>query len=127
MASMVGSPMNFLAGEDLAIYRRVKLSTSSGTQVEYADEGDFAIGVTCSAKDSGKNISVKDVKDAGTQILTAAGAIALGADVYGADDGKISTTVSGPIIGKCVGAQAALADGDQVEVYLNADIGESWS
>lgn len=29
----------FVAGEELEAYRRVKLSTGSGSQVEYADAG----------------------------------------------------------------------------------------
>ena len=125
MASMVKSPMNFTSTEALGIYRRVKLTASSGTAVEYADEGDFAIGVTCENVAISKTVSVKDVKDPGTQILTAAGAISAGASVYAADDGKIATTVSGMIIGTAL--EAALADGDQIEVYLNSNIGETWS
>jgi len=125
MAQMVDSPMNFLAGEALEIYRRVKLSTSSGTTVEYADEGDFALGVTTQQAGSGAPVSVKDVKDPGSQIMVASGAISAGANVYGADDGKISATVSGIPIG--IALEASLADGDQIQVYLNADVGETWS
>jgi len=40
----------FVAGEALEAYRRVKLSTGSGTQVEYADAGDAFIGITAAAQ-----------------------------------------------------------------------------
>jgi len=127
MAQMSGSPMTFTAGEALAIYRRVKMSSASGENVEYADEGDNFIGVTQEAAASSGLISVADKKQPGTQKLTASGAVALGDLVYGADDGKVSTTVSGPPIGTCIGIEAALADGDVIEVLLDGDLGEAWS
>ncbi len=125
MSQQVGSPATFTATEALGIYRRVKLSSGSGTDVEYADEGDWFLGVTQEDVALGAMVSVADKKDGGTKIMTASGAISEGADVYGADDGKISASVSGIPIGKAL--EAALADGDQIEVYLDDSIGETWS
>jgi hypothetical protein len=125
MAQMVESPMTFTAGEALAIYRRVKLSSGSGTEVEYADAGDFSIGVTQEAAASAGLVSVKDVKDGGSQVCVASGAITVGATIYAADDGKVSASVTGMAIGYAL--EAALADGDQIECYLNDSIGEAWS
>jgi hypothetical protein len=127
MAQMCGSPKTMTAAEDLAMYRRVKLSSGSGENVEYADEGDNFLGVTQANVESGSPVAVADKKQAGTQIMIASGAVALGALVYGADDGKVSTTVSGMPIGTCVGIVAAAADGDQIEVWLDGDLGETWS
>ncbi len=125
MSQQVGSPLTFTASEALAIYRRVKLTSASGTAVEYADEGDWFLGIT--QEDTAINLqaSVKDKKDGGSVICTASGAITVGDNVYGADDGKVSASVSGIPIGKAL--EAALADGDQIEVYLDDSIGEIWS
>ena len=125
MSQQVDSPMTFTATEALAIARRVKLTTSSGTAVEYADQGDWFVGVTQEAAAADGLISVKDKKDGGTMKVTADGAISAGADVYGADDGKVSATVSGIIIG--VALEAALADGDIIEVYFDDSKSEAWS
>lgn len=125
MSQSVGSPMNFTADEVLAQFRRVKFASSSGTNIVYADLGDFAVGVTQENVESGKTASVKDVKDGGTQVCVASEAIAEGADIYAAADGKVSDTVSGIIIGRAL--EAAAADGDQIECYLNSNIGEGWS
>jgi len=97
----------FVAGEDLEAYRRVKLSTGSGSQVEYADAGEAFIGITA-AKTLQNDFVTVNLKTTGrTFKLVAVGAISVGADFYGADDGKISATVSGSIIGKALEASAS--------------------
>ena len=97
----------FVAGEDLEAYRRVKLSTGSGTQVEYADAGEAFIGFTASKVASGDFVTVNLKTSGRTFKMVAGGAITVGANFYGADDGKISATVSGSIIGKALEASAA--------------------
>ena len=54
------SPKTFEAGEDLAAFRRVKLSSGSGTQVEYADQSDSSgyIGVTLEAVSEDDHVAV---------------------------------------------------------------------
>jgi hypothetical protein len=97
----------FTAGEDLEAYRRVKLSTGSGSQVEYADAGEDFIGITAGKVASGDFITVKLKTSGRTFKLVADGAIDAGGDFYGADDGKVSATVSGSIIGKALEASAS--------------------
>lgn len=106
----------FVAGEALEPYRRVKLSTGSGTQVEYADAGDAFIGVTAAKAALGEMVSV-DLKQTGrTFKMEANGAIAVGGNFYGALDGKISATVSGSIQGRVL--EATAADAEIVECIL---------
>ena len=101
------------AGEDLAARRRVKLS---GSTIVYADAGENAIGVTEYAIANGQDGAVRMLNDAGTFEVTAAGVISAAAAIYGAADGKVSATPSGPTIGNAI--EAATADGDRIEVVL---------
>ena len=104
--------VTFIAGEALAIYRRVKLSSG---KVVYADEADTAIGVTQSIADAdGDPVTVRLLKDAGTYFMTAAGAFSSGTAVKQMNDGKVDDTGSGAVVGTAL--EAAGADGDQVEI-----------
>ncbi len=106
----------FVAGEELEAYRRVKLSAGSGSQVEYADAGEAFIGFTAAKALSGEMVSV-DLKTTGrTFKIVAAGVIAVGGSFYGANDGKVSATVSGSIQG--VVLEASGSDGEIVEGLL---------
>lgn len=100
----------FVAGEDLAAHRRVKLS---GATVVYADAGDEAIGVTEFAVSSGEDITVRMLNAGGTVEIFAAGTFAVSATIYGADDGKIDDVVAGQPLGKVL--EAATAAGDLIE------------
>jgi hypothetical protein len=106
----------FTAGEAMEAYRRVKLSTGSGTQVEYADAGDAFIGFTAAAVNLGEMVSVILKNTGMTFKVTANGVIAVGGSFYGALDGKVSATVSGSIQGRVL--EAAAADGEIVEAIL---------
>ena len=97
----------FVAGEDLEAYRRVKLGASSGTQVVYADAGEAFIGITAAKVVQGDFISVNLKTTGRTFKMVAAGVIAVGANFYGAVDGKISATVSGSVMGKVLEASAS--------------------
>jgi hypothetical protein len=91
----------FTAGEDLEAYRRVKLATGSGSQVVYADAGEACIGVTAAKGLAGEHITV-DLKTSGrTFKLVTADAISAGADIFGADDGKVAS-INGSAIGKAL-------------------------
>lgn len=92
----------FIAGTNLEAYRRVKLSTNSGTQVEYALAGEAFIGVTATQANAGEQVSVDLKTTCRTFKLVAAGAINAGANIYGAIDGQVSAAVSGAIIGKAL-------------------------
>lgn len=100
----------FIAGEALAVFRRVKLS--AGTVV-YADATDDYIGVTQGPAASGEEVAVRFRTDPGTFFITCAGAISANAAAYAANDGKVAS--SGTIL---VGTmtEAATGDGDQLEL-----------
>lgn len=107
----------FTAGEALEQYRRVKIKSGTTTtppEVEYADAGEVAIGYTTHAVSSGCLISVKTLNYPGTRIAIAADSFAVDADLYSANDGKVSDSASGSVIAKAV--QAASADLDEVEI-----------
>ncbi len=110
-----GPKREFTTGEALATRRRVKLS---GATIIYADAGEDAIGVTEYAIANGVVGAVRMINDSGTFEVTAAGIISAAAAIYGAADGKVSATPSGPIIGHAI--EAATADNDQIEVILYA-------
>jgi len=104
---------NIEAGEALAKYRRVKLS--AGTAI-YADAGEDFIGITMAAVVSGGIAKIKLPNDSGTFLVTAAGAFAVDAILYGAVDGKVASAVSGDQIGQSI--ELASADGDLVEMVI---------
>ena len=110
-----GQKKTLTSGEALATRRRVKVS---GATVIYADAGEDAIGVTEFAVANTTPVGIRLINGSGTFEMTASGAISAGAAIYGAADGKVSVTPSGPIIGTCI--EAATADGDQVECILYA-------
>jgi len=103
----------FAATEALAAFRRVKLTTSSGTAVEYADAGEEHIGVTQLAAAAGALVPVRLRTAEGTLKGVAASSFSAGAVLYGANDGKIDDASSGSSIGTAV--NAATADGDVCE------------
>jgi hypothetical protein len=105
------SVKSFTAGEDLAIYRLVKLT--SGT-LNYADAGDDSIGVTQASCDSGEQCAVKLWNSQGTFKIETAGAIVTETAVYVANDGKVDDAVSGSIIG--VSIEVASASGEYIEI-----------
>ena len=107
----------FVAGEDLEAYRRVKLSASSGSQVEYADAGEDFIGITAAKAAQGEHVTV-DLKTRGrTFKLVALDAISAGGDFYGADDGKISSAVNGSVQGKVL--EESTGDLEVVEALVS--------
>ena len=107
----------FTAGEALEAYRRVKLSSGSGSQVEYADAGEDFIGFTAVKAIQGESVSIELKTRGRTFKMTADGAISAGGSFYGANDGKISATVSGSIQGKVL--EASASDGEIVEGLLS--------
>jgi len=95
--------------------RLVKYASTGLVAHNTAADADAPIGVTEYSVASGDIASVKLLNDGGTFEVTAAGVIALNADVYPAADGKISATVvPGKRIGKAI--EAATADGDIIEI-----------
>lgn len=113
MTFIEGSKRRLLSAEALATRRRVKIS---GSTIVYADAGEQANGVTEYACADATEVAVRLLSSPGTFEITAAGAIAAGAPIFGAADGKVSATPNGAAIGLAI--EAATADGDQIEAIL---------
>jgi hypothetical protein len=125
MAVRNASSKAFTAGEDLEPNRRVKLSSSSGTEVEYADQSDSDsyVGFTLTAADEGDSVTVLTTWGQATFKAVAADTFSVGSTLYAADDGKVSDSSSGNAIGTAL--EAATAAGDVVEIL--ADLGSNTS
>lgn len=119
MSQACKSPKNFTATENLLAFRRVKLTSGSGTAVEYADQSDSSnyIGITFENVDAGETIAVilKGMQE--TVKATASEAFVVGATLYAANDGKVSDTSSGNAIGTAL--EAASGNNSVVEVFLD--------
>lgn len=108
-----GHCRTFVAGEALEAYRRVKLS--AGTVV-YADIGEQHLGITEYKVASGAHVAVRLRNAPGTRLAVAAEALAAGAALYGANDGKVQDTSTGAGAVLALALEAATADGDVIEV-----------
>jgi hypothetical protein len=118
MSQYNNQPKAFVAGEALAAYRRVKLSSG---QVVYADADEKAIGVTLAAAASGAMVAVQMLVP--TVKCTASAAITADAAIYARADGKVDDAGAGSgsaAIG--IALEAALADGDIIECALEQDL-----
>lgn len=100
------------ATEELARYRRVKLSGTRGAA--YADAGEDSIGVVRALVASGDPAAVWLQNKQGTIPMVASGVISANALVYPANDGKITATVTGRAIGRAL--EAASGDASIIEV-----------
>jgi len=114
MSIQKGARGSYTAGEDLAIYRSVKLSSGSGTGVAYADAADESIGITMNSALSGEQAVVRHLSDTGTFKLTMAGAVSIGDTLYPAADGKWDDALSAGT-GAFEALEASAADGDIIE------------
>lgn len=112
--SVNNSIRTYKAGEDLPVNVLVKLS--AGNTVVKNTAGAAAIGITLEKVSSGGYVALRLLSSPGSAIITASAAIALNALVYGTASGKIDDTGTGEPIGYA--AEAATADGDQIEVLL---------
>lgn len=115
----VASPKTFIAGEAIADKLRVTpaaATTSDPIEVSIAGVGatDPTIGVALYDVAIGEPVAVQLWGQGGTTEAVADGAIGRGVAVYGAAAGKVSTTVSGDILGYA--GEAATADGDIIEI-----------
>lgn len=111
---------NFIAGEDLEAYRRVKIesgTTTSPPEVVYADAGEACIGTTLAPAKDGETVTLKLLNDSGTRLVEAADSFAVGAVLYGANDGKVSDSASGSA--QFVALEAAGANNDVVEAAVD--------
>jgi len=112
-SSFVETPTRqFKAGAAIAKNLRVKLSSG---KLAAAGVADPSIGTLEEASFADLDIRAVRLKTAvGTVLMVASGAISLGANVYGAASGKVSSTFGPQHEG--IALQAATADGDIIEV-----------
>lgn len=102
------SPITLIAGETLAAHRRVKMDTTAG-QIIYADAGEECIGITAEAAASGDPLAICLWHGGETFKIEASAAVSALAVVYGADDGKISSTAIGSPLGTANAAASGAA------------------
>ena len=107
---------------DAAIGKYLRVKPNASSQVEVAGVGSSdetkEIGVTQDETFNADEVTAVKLRSAGgTQLMTAAGAFAQGAPIYGAASGKIDDVASGAVIG--IALEAAVADGDVVEVVYH--------
>lgn len=107
----------FNAGTDLAAKVLVKLSAGA-VVANTKTSTDDPIGVADVNVLSGNPVGVRLLCTDESQEITAAGAIALNAVVYAADDGKVQALPAGAGTYRKIGIalEAATADGDIIEV-----------
>lgn len=113
------APLSFVAGGTIAQYRAVKLHTTEGQVVASAAIADLSIGASLESASTGGLVPVQNF---GKVKLTASAAITLGDQVMvtAAGAGKVSTAAGATAKSIGVALQAALADGDIIEVQLVA-------
>lgn len=107
------------SGEALEANRRVKIksgTTSTPPEVVYADAGEDYIGFTVANAALAELVAIRPINAAGIQEMVAAEAFALGAVLYGANDGKLQDTSSGSAQG--IALEAATANGDHVQALI---------
>ena len=104
----------FRTGAAIGQHLRVKVGSDATITVAAANDSD--VGTTARETfASGEEVAVELASLEGTAKMVAAGVVAIGAKVYGAAAGKVSTTSSSaqPV---GIALSAAAADGDVIEV-----------
>lgn len=104
----------FVATTDLVAFRRVKLTAGGATNVEYAGAGEAYIGYTAGDAKLGTPIGIALKTTGRTFKAVAAEALAAGASLYGAANGKVQDTLVGSA--QATALEAATADGDVIEI-----------
>lgn len=91
-----GSPITILAGEALEPHRRVLFN---GTAWVYADAQEPHHAITLHYIANAAYGDAATANDPGKQAIEAASTLSAGANAYGADDGKVTSTTTGIFIG----------------------------
>jgi hypothetical protein len=114
------STRTLIAGEALAIYRRIKINSSG--QAVYAVAGEVADGITQEAVASGAACQVKLLNGNGTFRVTCSAAVVRGALLYGTAAGKVDDAGLGAAQFKAM--EAGSGDGAEIEA-VRVDAAES--
>jgi hypothetical protein len=121
MSQQVLGSKAFTATAAVEAYRLVKLTAGSGTAVEKSGAGEAPIGITESAAAIGAQVSVALKSSTRSYKATASKAIAVGAALYAAADGKVSDAANGTSVGTAL--EEATANNDVIEVLLDNGTG----
>jgi hypothetical protein len=108
------SPVTAAAGATITDAKVLKMS--GATVIHATAEGDTAIGVSCRAAASGEFLPIQI---AGIARVTAGAAITAGLEVECTTGGKVITAGGAASNSVGVAMEAALADGDVIEVLLS--------
>jgi hypothetical protein len=112
-----GGFKSFTAQSAITAWHRVQLYSGSGTAVEHAGADEEFIGVAQHSAAAGEQVTVRLRGQGGTFKVAAAGAITVGATIYGAADGEVDDTASGAPIG--TNLEAATGADQIIEVVFN--------
>jgi hypothetical protein len=114
----------FTLAADTGAYVRVKLDGTNVNQVAIAGAGENCIGVTDRAGKSGDVVNVKLLEGGeGTFKVTASGAIAANAALYGTANGQVDDSGSG--VAQFTSAAATSGSGSIIEAYKRIPVGTS--
>lgn len=105
-------------GTALSKYLRVKWS---GTALSACSATELGVGTLRDPVLSGDTKVAVVPRAGGAKKFVAAGAFAVGADIYGAAGGKVDDTTGGGQVPIGIALEAATADGDIVEVLELTD------
>lgn len=121
-----GGIKSFTATSAVSRWKRVKLTSGSGSAVEHAGAGEAFIGIAQEDAALGEQVPVALCGRGRTFKAVAAEAFAVGATLYGGAAGTVQDTASGTAIGTAL--EVATAAGDVVEIALDngyaAELGE---
>lgn len=112
-----GNTKSFVAGGTIAKHARVKMS-AAGT-VTVAGLAEKSIGTAMNAATSGQDVAVRLRSAAGTHLMIAGEAFAVGALLYSEANGKVQDTAEATAFVEATALEAAGADGDIVECLYN--------
>ena len=110
------SPLTLVAGEALEAYRLVYINSSGNAM--YATANIRGTHYTLAAVASGARVACEALESGEVAKITAAAALSVGGNAYGAASGKVSSTSGGINYGKVY--KAAFADGDYASVTIGA-------
>lgn len=116
MANIRDNADSFVAASSSGVAGYIRVKLNSSRKLEVAGASDIEIGVTDYAtKDGTTPVKVYLTNGGGSFDVVAGDAVAIGAVVKRAADGKVTTGGAGANFGIALGSAAA--DGDVIEVY----------
>jgi hypothetical protein len=115
----VTNPMTMIASVEIAQKLRVAIkagTTTAPPEVAIAGVGDPGVGVNDYLVAINEKAAIEPYNKSGTLEMVANGVVGIGADVFPAAGGKISTVPAGDPLGMAL--EAATADGDIIEILV---------